>query len=237
MRPVQRESTPSILARRLREAIVAGELAPGERLGEVELATELGVSRGPLREAMQRLTQEGLLVSVPNRGLFVARLTGQDVRDVYLARTAVERAALTEILHREATDDRLSDILDRMTRAAERGDEDLLRETDLEFHERLVALAGSPRLARMHATLVTETRMCLRELQGTYAAPVDRVREHEEIVAALRRGDGAAADRLLVAHMEDGLARLGAGRLLAGDRGAVASSSGADGRPPATDPQ
>ncbi|MDD9205660.1 GntR family transcriptional regulator, partial [Georgenia sp. 10Sc9-8] len=213
MRPVQRESTPSILARRLREAIVAGELAPGERLGEVELAAELGVSRGPLREAMQRLTQEGLLVSVPNRGLFVTRLTEQDVRDVYLARTAVERAALTEILHQEATADRLSDVLGRMARAAERGDEDLLRETDLEFHERLVALAGSPRLTRMHATLVTETRMCLRDLQGAYAAPVDRVREHEDIVAALRRGDGPGADRLLVAHMEDGLARLGAGRL------------------------
>ena len=74
--PVDRESTPSIIARKLRNAISHGDLAPGTQLAEAELARELGVSRGPLREAMQRLTQEGLLLSIRNRGLFVIELMG-----------------------------------------------------------------------------------------------------------------------------------------------------------------
>src|SRR5699024_3616258 len=75
LEPVVQESTPSLIARALRRGIADGSLAPGTQLGEAALARSLGVSRGPLREAMQRLTQEGLLVSHRNRGLFVADLT------------------------------------------------------------------------------------------------------------------------------------------------------------------
>ena len=84
--PLVQESTPSIIAEKLRQAIAHGELKPGAQLGEAELARQLGVSRGPLREGMQRLTQEGLLVSIRNRGLFVIDMTPEDVRDMYSAR-------------------------------------------------------------------------------------------------------------------------------------------------------
>ena len=93
LRPVVQETTPSLIARQLRRAIGDGELVPGHQLNEMELSRSLGVSRGPLREAMQRLTQEGLLLSVRNRGVFVIEVTDDDVRDLYLARNAVERAA------------------------------------------------------------------------------------------------------------------------------------------------
>ncbi|MGK2853380.1 MAG: GntR family transcriptional regulator, partial [Microbacteriaceae bacterium] len=73
--PLMQKSTPSIIADKLRAAIGYGELKPGEQLGEAELARQLGISRGPLREGMQRLTQEGLLVAIRNRGLFVVELT------------------------------------------------------------------------------------------------------------------------------------------------------------------
>src|SRR3954468_4154381 len=82
--PVVQESTPAIIARKIRDAIARGDFAPGVQLGEAELAKELGVSRGPLREAMQRLTQEGLLVSYRNRGLFVVSMDQDDFRDIYL---------------------------------------------------------------------------------------------------------------------------------------------------------
>ncbi|MPV39065.1 GntR family transcriptional regulator [Georgenia subflava] len=215
--PVQRESTPAVLARRLRRAIVAGDLAPGARLGEVDLAERLGVGRGPLREAMQRLTQEGLLVSVPNRGLFVVELTADDVRDIYLARTAVERCAVAEVVRRGGSEpaEALDRVLATMAEAARTGDDERLGELDLQFHEVLVEAAGSARLVRMHRTLVTETRLCLRGLSGTYPEELVRVAEHSAIVEALRGGDADAADRLLVEHMEDGLARLGAAGLFA----------------------
>ena len=91
--PVSRRSTAEIVADRIRTAIMRGTFGPGTQLGEVELAARLGVSRGPLREAMQRLVAEGLLRSERHRGLFVRELGADDVRDVYIARTAVERAA------------------------------------------------------------------------------------------------------------------------------------------------
>ena len=96
--PLEQQSTPSIIAHKLRQAIGHGELKPGTQLSEAELARKLGVSRGPLREGMQRLTQEGLLVSIRHRGLFVINMTPDDIRDMYLAREAIERAAAHKIL-------------------------------------------------------------------------------------------------------------------------------------------
>lgn len=213
------EPTPSIVARTLREAIADGTLAAGARLGEVRLAGELGVSRGPLREAMQRLTQEGLLVSVRNRGIFVAELSDEQVRDVYVARAAVERAAVAEILRRDpaAAAARLRPVLASMaqppgdtdgTDSPEGGDDDAVGRADLAFHQLLVELSGSARLIRMHATLLTETRMCLRALRRTYRRPDARFAEHRAIVDTLEAGDAAGVDRLLVEHMDDALERL-----------------------------
>jgi DNA-binding GntR family transcriptional regulator len=208
--PVERESTPSIIARKLRSAIGHGELAQGAQLAEAELARDLGVSRGPLREAMQRLTQEGLLLSIRNRGLFVIELTEADVRDIYLARTAVERAAAAQlVLGDQATAaDRLMDVSARMAGAAQQGSITGIGEADLQFHELLVQMSQSPRLIRMHQTLLTETRMCVIALGETYPESDSRVPEHHEIAQAIADGDGVTVDRLIIAHMDDAISRL-----------------------------
>ncbi len=99
--PIAQESSPSIIARKVREAIATGMLAQGAQLAEAESARRLGVSRGPLREAMQRLTQQGLLESVRNKGLFVVTLTADEVRDVYLARMAIESMAAERAILRD----------------------------------------------------------------------------------------------------------------------------------------
>lgn len=208
--PLEQETTPSIIARKLREAIGHGELPPGAQLGEAALAAQLGVSRGPLREAMQRLTQEGLLVSYRNRGLFVIDPDAEDIRDMYRARTAVERAAAVVVLdgdHQEAGA-QLAAIVDTMDRAAERGDTARTTAADMDFHDRLVTLSGSPRLNRMHLTLLTETRMCLNFLRDRYQSERERVVEHRGIADAVTAGDAALVDELLLAHMHDALHRL-----------------------------
>jgi DNA-binding GntR family transcriptional regulator len=208
--PLIQESTPSIIARQLRRAIAHGELAPGSQLGEADLARKLGVSRGPLREAMQRLTQEGLLVSIRNRGLFVIDLTPGDIRDMYIARTAIECAAaglLAEGGHKAAGRE-LQHQVERMAKAAESEDRAAMSEADMVFHDRLVALADSPRLARIHNTLLTETRMCLTALQSTYRTADDRIVEHQAIADAVYAGDGPLAEKLLQAHKDDALERL-----------------------------
>lgn len=208
--PVVRESTPSIIAGKLRTAIGLGQIAPGAQLGEAELAKELGVSRGPLREAMQRLTQEGLLISIRNRGLFVITMTDEEVRDMYVARTAVERAASELILQKSGKEVavRLLQVVKAMKRAADKGDLDAMSEADMEYHAALVAAADSTRLTRMHNTLLTETRMCLTALEKKYPDPHTRVAEHHAIAEALADGDTERVGRLLISHMEDALERL-----------------------------
>ncbi|MBG0738228.1 GntR family transcriptional regulator [Paeniglutamicibacter antarcticus] len=208
--PLVQESTPSIIARKLRQAIGSGAIAPGAQLAEAELAKELGVSRGPLREAMQRLNQEGLLISIRNRGLFVITMTDDEVRDMYVARTAVERAATEVILQQNhrLVGAGLLDIVAGMKDAAAAKDLDALSEADMEFHATLVGAAGSPRLQRMHNTLLTETRMCLTALAHRYPDPQARVAEHYAIAEAIESGNEDLVVGLLHSHMEDALSRL-----------------------------
>ncbi|HEU4668256.1 GntR family transcriptional regulator [Pseudarthrobacter sp. CC4] len=211
--PLVRESTPAIIAGKLRTAIGLGHIPPGSQLGEAELAKELGVSRGPLREAMQRLTQEGLLISIRNRGLFVITMTDEEVRDMYVARTAVERAASELILQKggKGVAAQLIPIVKAMQRAADKGDLDAMSEADMEYHATLVAAADSTRLTRMHNTLLTETRMCLTALEKKYPDPHARVAEHQAIAEALGDGDQERVGKLLISHMEDALERLTGG--------------------------
>lgn len=211
LEPVVQESTPALIARSLRRAISAGQLPPGTQLGEAALARQLGVSRGPLREAMQRLTQEGLLVSHRNRGLFVQELTSEAVSDMYLLRTTIERAAIVRILELgrgTETADRLDGVVARMAALADRPDSDAMVDADLDFHHELVESARSERLSRVHETVIVETGMCLRAMQSTYAPGEDRVSEHRELAEAIQAGELSRALEVLDEHMRDGLARL-----------------------------
>lgn len=205
--PLVQQSTPSIIADKLRQAIGSGELKPGAQLSEADLARKFGVSRGPLREGMQRLTQEGLLVSIRHRGLFVIDMTPNDVRDMYLAREAIERAAARKILEGDytAAGDALLDIVEQMAAVTTPAE---VSDLDIAFHERLVQLADSPRLTRMHRTFITETRMCIHALEESYSVSEVREEEHRAVATAIRNGDLERTDALLVEHMDDAINRL-----------------------------
>lgn len=207
---VHRESTAGLITRQLREGIMYGHIAPGSQLSEAALASQFGVSRGPLREAMQRLVQEGLVRAEPNRGLFVKELDPEEIRDLYVARIAIESAAGRAIIKNDDGEAvaALRDAYDAMQAAAEAGDLDKLSDADLHFHEMLVGAAGSPRLQRMHETLMVETRMCLTALQGTYQDPEDQVAEHRRIAEAIAAGDAAELVEAIESHMEEALDRL-----------------------------
>ncbi|MFE4196649.1 GntR family transcriptional regulator [Paenarthrobacter sp. NPDC056912] len=210
LQPITQESTPTLIAAQLRAHISDGSLASGSQLVEMDIAGALGVSRGPVREAIQRLTQEGLLVSIRNRGVFVAEISDADIRDIYEARTAVEKAAaglLVDAGPLAAGQALLSKVQD-MEAARARNDSEAMSEADIAFHEKLVAMASSPRLSRMHGTLLTETRMCLNRLEGRYQDESVRVAEHRQIAESLRDGDRELLMQRLDAHKDDALARL-----------------------------
>jgi DNA-binding GntR family transcriptional regulator len=210
LEPVARRSTVEMVSDELRSAIRYGSLEPGAQLGEAELAGRLGVSRGPLREAMQRLVQEGLLRSEPHRGLFVVTLDEHDVSDVYTARLAIERAACQLIMreNRDGAAVALTSALRDLTKAARLRDRVAMSDADQAFHQVLVRSSGSPRLARMADTLLVETRMCLHALQDHYPEPADLVEEHRALVDAVTAGDEPLLLRLIEVHMADSIERL-----------------------------
>ena len=98
--PPALRGTSTVIADQLRERILDGSFAPGEQISEVQLAARLKMSRGPVREAVQRLAQEGLLVSHRNRGVFVIELDASDIEDVYRGRRAVEKEAACTVYER-----------------------------------------------------------------------------------------------------------------------------------------
>jgi DNA-binding GntR family transcriptional regulator len=210
LEPLRRDSTPERIAAQLRSGIVSGRLAAGQALREVEVARQLGVSRGPVREAFQRLIQEGLLEAHPARGVFVPRLLAADVADLYLARGAVETAA-ARLLAGSGTGAAFADLsaaLAELEAAEGSADWNELVGLDLNLHETLVRGTGSKRLARMFGTLAAETRLCMVALEPFYQQRADLVAEHAEIVQAILRHDAAAAARLLDRHMAESVQRL-----------------------------
>jgi DNA-binding GntR family transcriptional regulator len=157
---------------------------------------------------MQRLVAEGLLRSERHRGLFVRDLDQADVRDVYIARTAVERAAGMLLMagDRAAAARRLTAALTVMEESAD--DPVALADADHAFHAAFVAASGSPRLRRMARALLVETRMCLAALQNT-APPADALlAEHRALCEAVRDGDAERLAFVLEAHMADAVERI-----------------------------
>lgn len=193
LQPLERRPTATVIAEAIRERIIDGSFPGGTQLTEMQLARQLDVSRGPVREALQRLIQEGLLVSEPHRGVFVVLLDADDMADVHLARAAVEREAARQIVRRgdRAAVQRLAALVSEMAAAAKTGTWAGVADADLRFHEALVAAAGSPRLRRMYATLLAETRLCLSQMPRTEPSPRTVVAEHRALLKALRAGDEA----------------------------------------------
>ena len=208
--PIERSTLASILTERLREALADGTLRPGSRLSEVELASTFGVSRGPVREAIQRLVHEGLLRNGPGRRAVVPVLSHHDVRDIYLARAALEATAVRHIIATGKADqaaDELDRLVGLMQESAAADDWQAVRRFDLEFHTALVAATGSERLQRMFSTVIFETRLCLRVLTAAEARN-DLAGEHRQIAAMIREGRTDEALRLLTKHFEDAIATI-----------------------------
>jgi DNA-binding GntR family transcriptional regulator len=201
----------SIVGERIRSNVIDGTLPPGSQLNEVELASSFGVSRGPVREALQRLIQEGLLRSEPHRGVFVPVMSEEDIDDIYLAREALETAAVRRITGtgRSASAYKTLDrVVRAMTKAEGAGDWQTVASRDLDFHAELVAAAGSTRLERMFTTVISETRLCLSVLTGAYDRRHDLVDEHRRVTDLIRDDETDAAVAVLRKHFDDAVVTL-----------------------------
>lgn len=205
LEPINRETTAQIIAAQIRDRITDGTFPLGSQVREAQLAVRLKVSRGPVREALQRLVQEGLLRSERNHGVFVISLGEDDISDIYLARGAIEGTAILTLMRHRDTEsfDRLQNLVDRMSVVAEEGRWKELADLDLRFHESLVGASNSERLRRMYGTLLAETRMCLAALESAYPIRKRLVDEHRKLLAAMRSGSEQEALELVRSHLQD----------------------------------
>ena len=209
--PPALRGTSAVIAEQLRERILDGSFAPGEQISEVQLAARLQMSRGPVREAVQRLAQEGLLVSQRNRGVFVVELGVDDIEDVYRGRRAVEKEAACTVYDRgipAGLVTRLETILQNIELHMNAGDWLALAREDLQFHETMVEAAQSPRLSRMFSTLAAETMLCMSAFDKRYIRPPTAVEEHQRLLDRLVGGDLTALLAEIDTHVNDAVISL-----------------------------
>ncbi|WP_435747736.1 GntR family transcriptional regulator [Nocardioides sp. SYSU DS0663] len=195
----------------LRRLILSGEVAPGERLSELSISERLGVSRLPVREAFRRLEAEGLLESLPRRGVRVVELDGDELSIVREVRVALELIAVRQTVERNDPEvmDALQQALERGAAAAEAGDHDVLVELNEVFHELLGTGAGS----RFLTDTLRAVRNQAHHLVGGKSAAVEPSwDEHAAIIQATLDRDSELACMLMRRHLADRHAHQGGPR-------------------------
>lgn len=198
---------PSLQAKvydHLKQAILSGEVRPGERLLETKLAQSLGVSRIPVREAIRKLERDGLVVVFPRRGIYASSLDVHDIDDVYAVRAVLEGLAARLAADRRTDENlaRLDAILAEMKGQADRGDSVGLFHTGRRFHEVVVEASGNGKLPALMDLMRSQIER-IRQLRMQVSSRThDVYREYAAIVDAIRRGDGARAEAEMRAHVE-----------------------------------
>ena len=189
----------------LRDDIMAGRLEPGERLSETKLADRFGVSRGPIREALVQLTNEGLLIGKPNCGVTIASSAPDSIREVIvLIRRTIEIYALRQFFDSIVDDDfRVwEEILQRMQLALKKKDFNGSAEADIAFHRSLLVRAGQPDLLAIWQTIVARIRSHFRQSHMRTKDALSIYHEHRNIVDTFRKGDKEAAVKVLEESIE-----------------------------------
>ena len=188
----------------LREEILASRLAPGTELGEAALARSLGISRGPLREALGQLTAEGLITTVPRRGAVVTRLTRKEFIDAYQVREALESLAIRLAVPRltAAQKAELHGMCDEMERQAAARDTGGFFEVNRAFHRLLVEASGNTKLESVHAQLIAQMGRLMSKSAELRGGLEQSAAEHRALLGAIDAGDAALSARLLEEHIE-----------------------------------
>lgn len=189
----------------LRQAILKGELKPGERLMEIALAEKLGVSRTPIREAMRKLELEGLVVMIPRRGAQVANITEKDLNDVLEVRIALENVAIEKACTRMSKEDmgRLWLAAKEFERTMAEGNLVRLAEADVEFHEIIYRASDNKRLNQVLNNLREQIYRYRVEYLKEEETRNVLVKEHEELTKAIRERDVKKAQEISFRHIEN----------------------------------
>ena len=189
----------------LRQAILRGELKPGERLMEIQLANKLGVSRTPIREAIRKLELEGLVLMIPRKGAEVAEITEKSLRDVLEVRRALEELAV-ELVCEKITDEQIQDLKDAAEEFKESlkdGDITRIAEADVKFHDVIYMATDNQKLIQ----LLNNLREQMYRYRVEYLKRSDfhqqLIDEHEEIIETIESGQKDRAVQVVCQHVDN----------------------------------
>lgn len=202
VRRIRIVSAVDAVADELRHRVLDGAFAPGAPLREVVLSQELGVGRHTLRAALGALTHEGLLVREPHRGVFVPRLSTDDVRDLFLVRAALEVEAARSLAARRLVPQEAMGRLQAMEALAHDVSWSAVVDADLALHEAFVTAVGSPRLCAAYRSLAAEIRLCISQLRPFYGSPAHLAVEHRVLLEAIANPDPGVAEAEVRAHLD-----------------------------------
>lgn len=189
----------------LRQAILRGELKPGERLMEIQLANKLGVSRTPIREAIRKLELEGLVLMIPRKGAEVAEITEKSLRDVLEVRRALEELAV-ELACEKITDvqiQELRDAAEEFRESLKEGDITRIAEADVKFHDVIYMATDNQKLIQ----LLNNLREQMYRYRVEYLKRSDfhqqLIDEHEEIIETIETGQKERAVQVVCQHVDN----------------------------------
>lgn len=187
----------------LRERIFNGELAPGQWVDELALAAEMGISRTPMREALKVLAAEGLVVSEPRRGCYVAQVTEQDLEDIFPVLAMLEGHAAAEAAERATPQDMqtLTELHDKLQRQAASGRINDYYQTNTRIHEALIALSANKWLASTIADLRRVLKLSRQQQLRLPGRMAESCSEHMAVFAALKARDGEGAGAAMRTHL------------------------------------
>jgi DNA-binding GntR family transcriptional regulator len=192
------QSLTAIVSKELERMILSGELKAGERLNEQLLATRLGVSRGPVREATRALERAGLVTVMVNQGVFVRQIGVEEAVEIYDMRAVVFGFTCERLAGRLSKDQEgvLSNFIARMDEAIERGDNKTYYELNLRFHDGVMTFAGHGRAKQVYESLIKETHLFRQRALGSRDSMAESNGEHIAILGAIVEGDRERARKL-----------------------------------------
>jgi len=189
----------------LRQAILRGELKPGERLMEIQLANKLGVSRTPIREAIRKLELEGLVLMIPRKGAEVADITEKSLRDVLEVRKALEELAVQLTCDKITKEQirELEEAAEEFKRILKSSDVTEIAEADVHFHDIIYKATDNQRLIQLLNNLGEQMyRYRVEYLKNPEAYP-QLVAEHEEIIRHIERKEKEKATEIVCKHIDN----------------------------------
>lgn len=204
---IQRDLLSAKVANVLRQMILSGQFAANTRLVEDELASQLGTSRAPLREALSVLNREGLVVSQPGRGTYVKGFTEKSVRDLFAVRTVLEvlaaELAATRIEPQEV--DELRELLRQMDDIVTREGNGDYSDVDIRIHRLIWRTSGNERLVEVLESLLAPVVVFIRLNAEHYSDWTEVAHLHRELIEAIASGDRELAARTMQLHQANAL--------------------------------